>query len=147
MGNWASHKGKWHPKKERIALKNISDKPFEYKGETINPGDDFIYEGPDRQALKELASAGEEFFGQDFRESSEFQDFINSKYKGNTELYLKRIGYKEEEDDEKFEKIIAKVNKHELPKQVEAIKVMGGGKDTAGGGLDKPGGFGDLPRI
>ena len=45
----------------------------------------------------------------------------------------------------KFKEKAAQVSKHELPKRVEAIKVLGGGQNTAGEG-DRYGGFGDVPK-
>lgn len=143
MPKYVSNKGKWYAAKERIGLKNLSNSPFEYNGETIQPGDDFIYVGPDRQALKELAAKNVEFFGQDFRESSEFQDFINTKYKGNVSLYLKHIGYDEKKDDEEFKEKYEKVNRHELPQRVKEILAMGGGNDMSGSGANHVGGFGE----
>ena len=61
MSSWISDEtGKWHPAKESVGLKNISDKPIvvEIKDDagkvfkkTIQPGADYVYEGPDRAAM------------------------------------------------------------------------------------------------
>lgn len=147
MPSYTSHEGKWYPAKERIALKNKSDKPFEYKGQTINPGDDFIYEGGDREALKELALAGEEYFGRNFKNDPDFLQAVRNMNFKNVDEYLENIGYDQEAVDKQFEETAEVVNRHELPKQVEAINVMGGGKDFSGSGKDMKGGWKEPPAL
>ena len=143
MGNFYSVKGKWYASKERIALKNKSDKPFKYKGETINPGDDFIYQGPDREALKAIHLSGNDHLGTDFRQDPEFRQFVRQQGFEKIEDYLKYIGYDEKADEEKLNKHAEVVNKHQMDKKVKEIKVIGGGKDTSGNSNnDLIGGFG-----
>jgi len=143
MPTYISHKGKWYAAKERIALKNKGKNSFEYKGETIEPGDDFIYKGADREALKELHNAGQEYFGRDFRTEPEFLQSIRTQGFQTVDAYLKHIGYDEEADDKKFKEKAEVVNRHELPQRVKEIKVMGGGSDTSDGKQSHVGGFGE----
>lgn len=144
MPSFVSNKGKWYPAKEKIGLTNKSDDVLSYDGEDIKPGEPFVYNGPDREAVKMLEEAGEEHLGTDFRDCPEFQDFVNAKYQGDEGKYLRRIGYNEEEDDKKFEETYVKVKSHELPKRVNEIKVMAGGRDLSGASQnDVIGGFGD----
>jgi len=143
MPSFISDGGTWYPKKEQVGLINKSNETFEVDGKEIHPGDHFIYEGPDREALKMLAEAGEETLGQNFTECSEFQNFINQKHQGNTKQYLKRIGYKAEEAKKAFDEMASVVSKHELPARVKEIYAMGGGKDVSGAKAnDVIGGFG-----
>jgi len=54
MPTWVSKRGKWLPAKEKIGLVNKSEKVITYNGVEIQPGDPFVYDGPDREALKSL---------------------------------------------------------------------------------------------
>lgn len=144
MSSYVSHKGKWYPKKEKVSMVNKSGKVCKYKGEDIQPGDPFIYEGADREALKELAAAGEEHFGRDFRTEPEFLQAVRNQGFENVDQYLKHIGYDEEADDKRFEELAEVVGKHELPKRVAEINTMGGGRDRTGNSEnDTIGGMGD----
>ena len=128
--------------KEKVSLTNHSDKPIEYpkgSGLMINPGEPFIYEGPDRQAMFELFQAKQESFGIDFRKDPDLINRVRQLGYKSVEAYAKEAGYDEEKVKENFEKNSAKVNMHELPTRVAEIEVMGGGTDTSGGGNDRKG--------
>jgi hypothetical protein len=152
MAKFISKGGKCYPAKEKVSLTYNGDKTvykkdlpeyFVFDGDKLEPGDPFIYQGPCRDALKMLEEAGEDHLGMDFRDCSEFQDFINQKHQGNTAQYLKRKGYNKEKEDADFEKRAVIVNKHELPQRVKEIKAMGGGQDRTGNKEnDVIGGFG-----
>ena len=145
---YVSHKGKWYAAKERVALKNKSDKPFKYKDEMIQPGQEFIYEGPDREALKELAKREKEYFGKDFRTDPDFIKSTRTMGFPDVETYLKQMGYDEKADDAKFKEKASVVSAHELPKKVKEIKIMAtGGRDTSGSGKSIYGGLGTQPEI
>ncbi|KKK95047.1 hypothetical protein LCGC14_2676740 [marine sediment metagenome] len=146
MPRYISHKGVCHPAKERIALKNLSGKVIQVDGKDVQPGDDYIYEGPDRAALFELYKAGEETFGQDFRKDPEFLKSVRAQGFNDVADYLKSMGYDEEKDNKEFNEKASVVHKREMPKRVAAIKTLGGGIDTSGEGQDRLGGFGPQPR-
>ena len=148
MANWVSLRGKWFPCKEKVALKNLSDKPFEYKGEVLQPGDPFIYQGPDREAIKQLALEGLENLGTDFRRDPEFLQAVRTMGFTAGEQgvgdYLTFIGYDEEADEKKFNETASIVSKHDLPARNREILTLGGGRDMTGNkNADVIGGFGE----
>lgn len=143
-----SKMGVWHPAKERVALKNFSDKTIKnpstderLKDEEVKPGEDFIYSGPDRAALYELWRDKVTFLGTDFRQDPEFLQAVRNMGYSTYKKYLKDIGFDEKRVEEKFGEIAEKVNLHELPKRVKALDMLAGGRDTAGGGNDLHGDF------
>jgi hypothetical protein len=148
MATWVSKRGKLFPARERIALENKSDKAIKYNGEIIEPGMQFMYDGPDRQALKELSESGEDHLGQDFIDSNEFLQMVHeSRFKGDVDAYLKSVRYDFDKDEEDFEKRAVEVSSHEIPKKVNEINIMGGGRDMSQGSQgtnDVIGGFGDF---
>lgn len=148
MSNFVSDKGIWHPAKERVALVNRGTKPIENmtkKGmETVQPGEDFIYEGPNRMAVKMIHENGGEYLGHDFRNDPDFRQSIRNQGFETIEDYLKNLGYDEVADKKKFEERAAVLKKSEIAKKAEEIRIMGGGKDYSGNkDNDVIGGFGD----
>jgi len=144
MSTFTSDEGVWHPAKEKVALTNHSGKTITLPdGTKVKDGEPFIYSGPDRGALIELHERGEESLGSNFRTNPEFLQAIRNMGFQNVEEYLKSIGYDSESEKARFKKISSVVTKHELPKRAKMVKDMGGGQDTAGGGLDRWGGFGE----
>ena len=148
MPSFISDGGLWSPAKETIGLINKSDKVIKYQGKEINPGEPFIYVGPDREALKMLHEAGAATLGTDFRHDPEFLQAVRNQQFDDIEQYLKHIGYDEEAEKKKFKERTATVKAHEVPTKVEQIKAMGGGKDFSGNkDNDVGGGFGDEKRV
>ena len=152
MPTYHSRMGVWHPAKERVALKNYSDKTIKnpstdekLKDEEVKPGEDFIYSGPDRAALFEMWKNKVENFGTDFRTDPEFLQAVRNMGYSGYKKYLKDIGYDEKKVAMDFDKKAEKVNLHELPKKVNAINMLAGGMDTAGGGNDMRGDFKSPP--
>jgi hypothetical protein len=144
MSSWVSDKGKWHPAKEKIALTNLSDVDIKHNGETIKPGDPFIYEGPDRQAIKELHEEGVDPLGEDFRRDPDFIQMTRTRNFNSVDEYLEWLGYDEKAHDKKCKENMHSVKSHEIPKRAKEILVMGGGKDHSGNkNNDVIGGFGD----
>lgn len=148
MPTYHSKMGVWHPSKERVALKNYSDKTIKnpstdekFKDEEVKPGEDFIYSGPDRAALFELWKDKVANLGTDFRTDPEFLQAVRNMGYQNYKKYLKDIGFDEKKAQEDFDERAEKVNLHELPKKVNAINTLAGGMDTAGGGNDMRGDF------
>jgi hypothetical protein len=145
MPNFISPSGKWYPAKEKVGLINKSDKIIDYNGQKIEPGEPFVYEGPDRAALQELHKQGVEFLGQDFHDDPDLIARVRQLGYKSVSSYAKAMGYDEKKAKEDFEKKAAKVEKHELSEKVKAINLIGGGVDTSGGGQDRYGGFGPRP--
>ena len=145
MGTWISKDAVWFPAKERVALKNLSGKVKIVDGKEVQPGEDYIYEGADRQALFELFKEGVETLGQDFRKNPEFLQSIRNQGYNSVDEYLTAVGYNAEEVEKKFKENAAIIKSREIPKTVKAIEVMGGGVDTAGVSKTRYGGFGPQP--
>lgn len=171
MSTWVSdEKGQWHPGKERAALKNISDRALEIEQtsvdgakfkQVIEPGADYIYEGPDRAAMfqwweengKPSAEDmrkldGDVTFGEDFRSNTEFMEqyakFRNMFGFKNVDEYLKYLGYDQKKAHVRFLEKAAIVAKHDLPNRSPELKKLGGGDDKANPGKNlKYGGFGE----
>lgn len=148
MPTFISKMGKWFPAKERVALRNYSDKTIKnpstdekYKGEEIEPGQDYIYSGPDRAALFELWKDKVEHYGEDFRQNPEFLQAVRNMGYTSYKKYLKDIGFDEKKMEEDFAKNAEKITKHDLPSRVKALNTLAGGRDTSGGGQDMTGGF------
>lgn len=138
MPTWISDGGKWSPAKEKLALKNHSKESFKYKEQEIKPEEEFIYDGPDREALRILNKEGVEFLGQDFKRNPEFLQAVRNQgfeagEKG-VEAYLAHIGYDAKKASELVKEKKAKFSAHEVPALVKEIEVMSGGKDTSGAG-------------
>jgi len=146
MPQFISKDGVWHPATERVALRNLSGKVREVDGEKVQPGDEYIYKGPDRAALFELFQQKVENFGQDFRTNPEFLQAIRNQGFTSVDEYLKLIGYNAEKVEADFKKKASIVHKDELPKRVKSIEVLGGGQDTAGDAKTRYGGFGEPPK-
>ena len=148
MATFTSNKGVWSPAKEQVGLINKSDKIIEYDGKKIQPGQPFVYNGPDREALKMLNLEGVATLGTDFRHDPEFRQAVRNQGFEDVEDYLKHIGYDEEADAKKYKEHTAHVKAHEIPKRVAQINTMGGGKDFSGNkDNDVVGGFGDEKRV
>ncbi len=157
MSTYISKGGKWVAAKERIGLINKSNKAIEYNGQTIQPGDPFIYEGPDREALLALHKEGNKdaegnlYLGQDFQRNPEFLQAVRNmgfeSGESGIKKYLDHIGYDEKEEEKLFKEKSVSISSHEAPKKVKAIKEIGGGKDFSGNRKDRYGDFGSPPEI
>lgn len=175
MPSWISDEtGKWHPAKENAPLVNISNKPIEIEvtssdgkkfKQKIEPGANYVYEGPDRAALfqwweengrpdsktmKQLD--GDVTFGEDFRTNNEFMEqyakFRNMFGFKDVDEYLKYIGYDKEKSHARFLEKASIVAKHDLPGRVPEVKKIGGGDDKANPGKNlKYGGFGEPAEL
>lgn len=156
MPEFISKLGEWHPAKEKIGLTNQGEKTIKYDGKNVKPGDPFVYDGPDREAVKVLNQeghknrAGELVLGQDFRNDPDFLDAIAKRNfprgEEGVKQYLEFIGFSEEEASKNFNKRMGTVQAHEVPKKVKAINELGGGRDYSGQGNNVYGGFGDSPN-
>jgi hypothetical protein len=151
MPEFVSILGKQFPKHERLALKNKSNEviinEFSNDGKPIQPGEDFIYDGPDREAMRIIKEEGgpdATFIGEDFRNNPEFLQSIRSQGFNDVDDYLKKIGFNEKKSVEAGNKLIEKQASHEPPPLHEESLNMGGGQDRSGNkNNDAIGGFGD----
>lgn len=145
-----SKEGVWYPAKEKVGLVNRSGKVIEVNGQQIAPEDPYIYEGPDRAFLYQLyeidKSGKTTTMGQDFRKTPDFLEMVRKLGFASVDSYLEFVGYDKSEAEQKFNTEASEINKHELPKRVKAIKVLGGGRDYSGGGQDRYGNFGPTPK-
>jgi len=150
MSNFVSLSGKWYPKKESAMMKNTFGRTIESEfvtandgGHVVKEGENFLYNGPDREAVKMLKEIGEDHLGHDFRTEPEFLQAVRNMGFNNPEEYLKSVGYDEETDLKKQRALLSIVNAHELPKETEEIIMMAGGRDYSGNKEnDTVGGFG-----
>ena len=143
MARFISNGGEWVPAKEQIGLVNKSSEPIVYNEKEVQPGEHFIYDGADREALKMLHAEQEEHLGRNFEHDPEFMQAVRNMGFDTVKQYLKVIGYDKVKQQEEFDKNAAVVSRHELPEKVREIAVMGGGKDTSGTKTnDTIGGFG-----
>ena len=151
MPTLISDKGKWYAAKEEVSLVNKKDEPIKSKyifGTKIEgvagPGENFIYRGPDREAIKLLNEAGAEHLGGDFRKDPEFRQAVRNQGFNDVDAYLKDMGYDEEADTKKFKDNAELIQAHEVPKVANELRIMGGGQDRSGNkDNDVIGGFGD----
>lgn len=154
MPTFISERGILHPAKEKVSLKYGGDKKIPKKdlpqgvtisGEFLNPGDDFLYDGPDRAALQMIfkETNGDGFLGSDFKTDPEFLQSVRNRGFNTVDEYLKSIGYDEAKDKKKFEEKASKVQAHEVEGRVNEIEVLAGGRDFTGSKNDIIGGFGD----
>lgn len=151
MPNFVSIRGKMFPAKESVSMTNTFGRTIESEfiigpdgSHVAKEGEVFIYNGPDREAVKMLREQGLEYLGKDFKTDPEFLQSIRNMGFNDVDVYLKSIGYEEEKDTKKQEALLSIINRHLPPKEVDEIIVMGGGKDTTGNKEnDIIGGFGD----
>lgn len=158
MPKFVSKDGVWHVAKERVALKNNSSKTVtnpsmegsKYFGEQVEPGQPFIYEGPDRASLFELykvdPTGNVTTLGQDFREDTDMQDRVRQRGYKSVEKYAEALGWSKEKSDAKFAELIAIVETHDLPKRVKMIEAAESGAYDTAGNEHRKGGFGELPK-
>ena|SRR3990167_4908181 len=154
MPTWVSKDGKFYPANEKVALVNHSNETIknpsadwsENHGKDVAPGDPFIYEGPDRAALFYLYETKQESLGQDFHQDADLIARVRQLDFKSINAYARAMGWDKIKVDEEFKKKASKIIKHGLPETVAAINRLGGGRDMAGQGQDRYGGFGEIPK-
>ena len=148
MPTFVSVSGEWSPGKERVALKNLSGKVKTINGQTVEPGDDYIYEGPDRAALYLLYEQGSEKLGQHFRTNMDMVNLVRQLGFKTMDEYLDFVGVKETDEEKKSkEALVSKVTRHELPKRIKEIEVMSGGTEQGTGTIIRKGGWDRPPDL
>jgi hypothetical protein len=168
MPSWiADEKGLLHPAKERVGLVNNTGERMKHPttGEMIEPGDPYIYDGPDRAAMfqwweengkptaEQIKAMPDDAItmGTDFHTNQEFMDFY-AKYRQafgfqNMAEFLTYLGYDEKKQQDRFKNLSQEVKLHELPERVPEIKKVGGGDDRANPGKNiRLGGWGEQPN-
>lgn len=152
MAQFISFRGKFYPAVEEVSLvyngeteipKRKVSKYVTFAGDALKKGMPFIYKGPDREAMAMLKKEDLEFLGQDFEHDTEFLEKVRKLNFSSVKDYLVFIGYDEEKDKERFNKLAIEVSRHELPEAGEEALIMGGGQDKANSANDIVGGFGD----
>lgn len=156
MPTFISKGGVLHPAKESVSLiyrgkvaiprKDLPEGvTIPNSAEFLEPGQGFLYDGPDREALNVMFRENPDgsLIGSDFRNDPDFIQMTRTRGFNTVEDYLKSIGYDEAKETAKFNERASKVQSHEVSKRVEEIEVLAGGKDYAGAGADTVGGFGD----
>ena len=150
MPEFVSIGGKCFPKHERIGLVNLSDEviinEFSNEGKPIQPGDPFIYDGPDRAALEAIIEEyGEDakHIGEDFKSNPEFIQQTRNMGYNTVEDYLAAIGYDKKKETEKSEQFIKQETAHTPEVPHEESFIAGAGIDESGAAdNDVCGGFG-----
>ena len=159
MPTFVSNKGVWYAAKEKVGgltykgtqsiLREDLPAGVFITGEVLNPGDPFMYDGIDREALRMLHeqgydSHGERVLGTDFRHEPEFLQAVRNMGFGNVTEYLDHMGYNEKVDEQSFKERAERTKSHEVAERVKALNTLGGGRNTAEGGTDTDliGGFG-----
>lgn len=155
MPSFVSDRGFWHPAKENIGLTYKGKEPIPREklpdsvhiaGAVLNPGDPFIYDGPDRGALIHIQRDNQgQIPGRHFRHDTEFLQAVRNRQFNSVDEFLKVIGYDELDEKKKFEEKMSRIQAHEVPKKVAAIEVLGGGRDFSGQGMDVVGEFTEAP--
>ena len=160
MGQWISDGGIMYPANERVSLKNTSEKMIinpsvegsKFYKEEVEPGNDYIYEGPCRDAMKHLVDQGLDpytgFIGTHFMMSNEMYEIARAKGYDNVEdMIEKTTNYNAKDAKEKVEAYRKKFNTRKAPERVKAINPPSGGRNEAGTGGDLSGGMGEPKPI
>jgi len=121
MPNFVSEFGVWKAATERVV---DPDAPVGKE----------IYEGPDRAAMQMLKENGDTI-GQHFKTNMDFVMRVKQLGFASIDDYLKFIGHDEKKQQAKFDELLKRVNKHELPERHSAVRIdVSGGDDTSGHG-------------
>ena len=148
MPRYISLRGVCYPAKEKVGLTNITKEVKKITRpdgtiQEVQPGEPFIYEGPDRAALYELWQIKADTLGMDFKRDPDLLMRVKGLGYANLDDYLKEIGWDDAKAEEIFKKNATEIKSHEIEKRADEIKALGGGKDFAGNGQDMYGGFGE----
>lgn len=150
MAKFVSVLGKWYPAKEQASMKNTFGKTIESEfvvgptgSHVVKEGEQFIYTGPNRAAVKVLKELGEETLGKDFRKDQQFMQAFRALGFNNADEYLKYLGFNEKETIEKQMSMIDLLSTNDKKKQKEILEIAGGRDFTGNKENDVIGGFGD----
>lgn len=147
MPEYVSKEGVWVPAKEHVHLENKTDHDIEIDGKILSPGEDMIYDGPDRQALLVLKEAGEDYLGQHFTMDMDMFHLARGQGFKDVKEYAESIGHNSKEAQKIADKTVEKYRAHGSAKPTQGVQPRGGGINTANPGQgDRLGGFGDPPK-
>lgn len=135
MPTYVSKLGKWTPAIEKNVV--AIDKN----------GKKFIYDGPDREALKELEIAGQDHFGIDFRRDPDLLQRLRTKGYSSIDEYLKEIGFEEQVEVKKVEEKAEQTPSHTEPKKKKLRHNFSGGQDFANQKNSVYGAFDEAPKV
>ena len=143
MPRFVSKEGIWIPKKEKVALEKKNPETGE-----VEP---YIYEGPDRAALKMLKDMNAEedgYIGTHFTLNPDMYELARQRGYDNVEEMMEKLGYNAKRAKEIAQKKLEEYTKHEAPERKPAAKFRGGGVNTASDSNieDRYGGFGEPPK-
>lgn len=132
MPNFNSKLGDWEAAQEFAVNPNAK------------PGENPVYQGPDRAAQQMLAENGGKL-GVPYNLFPEL--VIQSRQLGfkTVDEYLEVHGWSKEEALKRFEANKKQIVTHADKERKPAVKVQGGGRDYAMQGQDREGGIGKLP--
>lgn len=137
MGSWVSKLGQWFPKQEYFV------------NQKAKPGENPVYQGPDRGAMEYLNEQGVESIGTPYNADGELVMRARQLGFKDVDEYLKVAvpgGFDKKAQLEKSEKEQQKLEVHETPERKNPTKFVGGGRDYANQGKDRFGGIGSLPN-
>ena len=156
MGKWISDGGLMFPANERVGLTNNTGKTLTnpsmegsmFYEEQVADGQDYIYEGPDRDSMKYLKDQGfleQGYMGTHFMNSNDMFELARAKGYDNVEDYIKKTtAWDEDKSKEVIEKRKKEFFTRKAPERVKAVNLKGGGDNTAPGGSGGiSGGIGD----
>ena len=133
MPSFISKLGVWEPKEEY------------HINPTAKPGENPVYQGPDRAALEMMKEQGVDSFGTLYSTDSELAMLARALGFKDLDEYLKVRGWNKEKALANYEAEKKKVVTHELPDRKNPGKFVGGGQDYSMQGNDRSGGIGKLP--
>jgi len=144
MPTWVSVHGKWEPAQERSRAVNKSGKEIEIDGDIVEPGEDFIYKGPDRGALDVLAEKGVKSLGENPAENPDVIEHIRRLGYKTFEEYAEAKGVDIEGEKTKAKEVLKKqVNKNKKPNRVKSS--LPTGNESVSTAEELNGGFGNTP--
>ena len=159
MAKFISDEGIQYPANERIGLKNETKEMMinpsvegsRFYGEEVEPGDDYIYEGPCRDAIKILTDLGlypdPGFMGEHYTTNNDLINLAKYKHYDTVQDYVKgEVHYDAEEAQNKIKEYREKFFSRKPAERVKPIKPISGGRNTAGTEGSISGGMGDIPK-
>lgn len=135
MPTYVSNGGKWTPAQEKNVV--VKDP---------KTGENTLYSGPCREAVKELAMAGVEHLGNDYKDDPEFLEMIRARKYESVEEYLRVKGITKEKEAAEFKKRNEETVAHKATPKKRNIITRGGGTDLSGQGNDVHGKIGNRPN-
>lgn len=150
MAKFVSVLGKFIPAKESCSMVNTFGKTITSEfivgpdgSNTVKPGENFLYNGPNREAVRKLKEQGSEYLGRDFRHHPEFLQAVRNMGFNNPEEYLKMIGFDEKAEYNKQMEKVVELTSEKNPNRKEEAYMLAGGQDRSGEAANNYiGGFG-----